>query len=115
MVTGVTAGLDTILYIVSAPCGADTAEKAIVVYDCTAGVKNITQQLIHIAPNPAKDMVSIKAPMPIEHVVVTDMTGREVLAQSGKKNNLTLNIQTLAPGIYIIKINGAYVYKIVKE
>lgn len=115
MVTGVTAGIDTILYIVSAPCGADTAKKAVVVYDCTAGVKNITQQLIRIAPNPAKDMVSIKAPMPIEHVVVSDLTGREVLAQSGNKNNLKLNIQTLAPGIYIIRVNGAYVYKIVKE
>lgn len=115
MVTGVTAGIDTILYIVSAPCGADTAKKAVVVYDCTAGVKNITQQLIRIAPNPANNIVNINAPMPIEHVVVSDMTGREVLTQSGNKNNLKLNIQTLATGIYIIRINGAYVYKIVKE
>lgn len=62
---------------------------------------------VQVYPNPTNDIVNIKSQQPVS-VVLTDMTGRILIS---KKNAQMLRINSLAIGIYQLKIyqeNGLY-------
>ena len=44
-----------------------------------------------------------------------DLTGRVLISSYSYKTNLTIDIASLGSGLYLIKINGQYVQKFIKD
>lgn len=72
-------------------------------------------------PNPAKDelYVQIFNSRPSHHIVITDITGKELLSYSTEYSLEKVNISALSPGVYFLIIknnkNDIYVTKFIKE
>ena len=86
----------------------------------TAGpvsINEITVERIEVRPNPAREAVHIRCPLPYTEVRVYDMAGETVLVARGGMD--VLNISRLAPGIYLLQVwngdNLVGVGKVVKE
>lgn len=87
--------------------------------DTTAPTKIVNYHLqpLSIFPNPATEKIYCKTDKPFHNASLTvcDMLGRKIIAaednQSG--NNLALNIQSLPPGMYILRIHqdNQYLYQ----
>lgn len=116
-VTGLSTGTDSVLYIVSNSCGADTAITMITVSDCSTLVNNVTKQsdVITLYPNPAQDNITISSTGMINAVVISNITGQEIFSQNYNTKDVTVNLNQLSPGIYLVRINDTKVYKIVKQ
>ncbi|WP_109829524.1 T9SS type A sorting domain-containing protein [Reichenbachiella versicolor] len=54
-------------------------------------------------PNPASDVLTIEGISEVTDVVVTDMTGRQVLATS---TSGTIDVRSLESGVYLLKVLG---------
>ncbi len=67
-------------------------------------------------PNPAKTVLNIQVSETIRSVIITDVTGKNILSQSQPCNSVT--IENFAAGIYLIKVitdNATFKGKFVKE
>ncbi|MCJ7717791.1 MAG: Ig-like domain-containing protein, partial [Anaerolineales bacterium] len=60
----------------------------------------------NIYPNPGKDIFFISATQPFSNatLLVTDMTGREIVRQSLEHSSVGININDVEPGVYIFNI-----------
>lgn len=67
------------------------------------GVDENTNQNVEVYPNPAKDMLTIKAEN-ITNVVIYNSIGQKVLEKSLNANEVVINTDDLDSGIYIVKI-----------
>jgi hypothetical protein len=67
-------------------------------------------------PNPAHNQLFIENP---DHesvfVILTDIYGRKLTDQKVVPGKNTLNISSLNPGIYILKLDDSYVFRLVIE
>jgi hypothetical protein len=73
---------------------------------------------ITVAPNPAKDFISISAKNTIKSIQLFDAQGRILKTILDNKKSFTLDISNKAQGVYFIKVNtdkGSSVQKIIKE
>ena len=97
-------------------CKDTMSDSAVIVISHAAtGVTNqMSNKDIIIAPNPAHQNLSIKAPI-LNRVQVYDMTGRVLIDEACNSSEISLNLDDLNPGIYLIKINDQFMQKIVKE
>jgi len=111
------AGMDTVFYIISNFCGADTAKKMVSVMNCTAGINNTTELAngINFYPNPAQDGITISSAKTIESVVITNVLGKQVYAAFYNANKVFLNLSELSAGVYMAEINNGEIYKIIKQ
>jgi hypothetical protein len=80
-------------------------------------VKNVS---IKIYPNPANEFIQIEASNAIETSIIKiqDLQGRLVLSQYINHTNSKINISSLNPGIYVLKIgqsNSHSSFKLIKE
>ena len=69
-------------------------------------------------PNPTNEVLNLSAKGNIEHVSIYSLLGQKVLETSPNQNNSTLNVTSLAPGIYVLKlaVNGqSATYKFIKQ
>ena len=57
-----------------------------------------------LAPNPARDTFSIKGPKAFDNVEIYDLTGKKVLTEKRKRENIDISL--LQSGMYIVKINS---------
>ena len=123
IVTGVTAGTDTIYYSVTNTCGTASASQVVTIDDCTTGVPSPSLSLsISIFPNPTSAALTVLC-MNWQNdnsaVVITDMTGRELykttLAVAGGKASAQIDVTTLPTGVYFIKVGDNDVRKFVKD
>lgn len=78
--------------------------------DLEAGVSSvddlpISELELAVTPNPASELVNISAPSgQIEKVVITDLSGRTVLVNTGSYTELlSIDISTLETGVYIVQ------------
>ena len=78
-------------------------------YSKVVSVNFSENQILSIAPNPAKDYANINFSKTAENasIAVFDITGKQVITQylSGSTNVYKLNTQSLKSGLYVIKIN----------
>lgn len=86
-------------------------------YNFTAGTTDlITKNKLVIYPNPATTELKINLKNEtVQSVEVMDITGKKFAA---KEKNNTVNVKTLAPGIYFIKIKtnkNSYINRFIKE
>jgi len=118
MVTGLVVGTDTVLYMVQNACGTDTAQATISVTDCSStGLSNVAKSTdaITLYPNPAQDNVTISSTGIINDVVITNITGQQIFNEHYSAKEIVVNLNQMAPGVYVVRINDTKVYKIVKQ
>jgi VCBS repeat-containing protein len=116
LVTGLSAGTDTILYTISNVCDTATASFAITVYsvahcDSVSAVPSIGSNLstdVLLYPNPTTGAFIIELPTtPINspaQITITDLSGRTLISQGSTGQQITVNTAGLAPGNYIVRI-----------
>ena len=69
-----------------------------------------------LSPNPATGILYIQsATQPIRQLTITNLTGQTVYAHEYNTETVQVNVATLPPGVYFVKVNGAEVKKFVKE
>jgi len=68
-----------------------------------------------VYPNPADNILNIKANDIIYSVVVTNLLGQIVLEQRASDKHTQIDISQLPPSVYLIKVNGTVVRRFVKE
>ena len=89
---------DTIVFI---PLSGDTITQDLSLRDLTLNVSLPENISVLIYPNPAKDRIYIDSSVPITHISMLDLTGKEI-AVMAKENPIIVN--GLARGIYFLKI-----------
>jgi hypothetical protein len=72
---------------------------------------------IQLYPNPTHNAITISSTDVIEQVLLIDLLGNEVLKlnNTSHKSTLKADVEGLPAGIYICKVNGKLVGKVVKE
>jgi len=70
----------------------------------TLGLEDLKQFNFAIYPNPANDVINLRAASEIEFIEVYDITGRRVLKNTPNTKSKTLNVSGLSKGIYIVKV-----------
>jgi hypothetical protein len=78
----------------------------------------VTDNSVHISPNPAKDHVAIRAKSKITSIQLFDIAGRILQATVENKVSTTLDLFNNPSGTYFLKItteNGTKIEKIIKE
>lgn len=70
---------------------------------------------INIYPNPASKNLTITANQLLNDLSVINILGQTVIANDANRKEIRLNVAHLPTGIYIIKVNGVYIGRFVKE
>jgi Secretion system C-terminal sorting domain len=112
------------VYFTDAQNGWIVGDFGTILHTSTGGVTPINKTLVpsptfSLYPNPAEEYVTLQTHSPIQSIVITDALGRSVGAQNfvplpGNR----LNISSLAPGLYTIKIQtdeGTAMQRVVKR
>jgi hypothetical protein len=127
LVTGATAGTDTILYSVSNLCGTVSASKAIRVLPqayCASGVNQIgsmASPAMKLIPNPNNGSFTIILSSEIDEqadFIITDLIGKKIKRITGVTNKAIIVQLDGAPGIYFISAHTAaakYTAKVIVE
>jgi uncharacterized repeat protein (TIGR01451 family) len=68
----------------------------------------------HIYPNPAHNELHIEG-TDIHSIEITNLLGQVVLSNNYTSTSTTLNIESLQSGIYFVRVNGLYPYRLIKE
>jgi len=107
-ITGITEGMDTVVYIFINSCGSDTVVQAIEVKDCPASIggPQVTgNEALQVWPSPASGSVSILLSSPISEaasVVITNVVGqvvKELNVTTNRNAEIELNVP---PGVYTV-------------
>ncbi|MES2484955.1 MAG: T9SS type A sorting domain-containing protein [Bacteroidota bacterium] len=73
---------------------------------------------VSVYPNPANDVLTLTSATNINKVEIFSLTGQKVLSQNISDSTATINIQALAPGVYVLHAEaGSHIerLKIIKE
>jgi len=81
--------------------------------ECVSNV--IWVEKISIYPNPAYSTITIESSAQINTVTIANIIGEVVEAQKYNKEKVEMSITNLPAGVYFVKVNEAYVQKIVKQ
>jgi len=99
--------------------GDPFGEFKISAYDSSlVSVENNAITGLSFYPNPVKNTLFIKANNTIESIQIYNMLGQEILTKESILNNVKVDLTTLSPGNYIIKIqsnNKIGTYKLIKN
>ena len=78
------------------------------VYYGTTGVDEEMSQAVEVYPNPAKDVLSVKAEN-LSNVTVYNMMGQKMMSQDVDSEEITINTSDFESGIYMVRIvaNGS--------
>ncbi|MHB0753806.1 T9SS type A sorting domain-containing protein [Polaribacter sp. M15] len=68
-------------------------------------IKNNTSDVLQIYPNPVHNFLNVKALKPNSKTTIFDIKGKEIFQQKTTTENVKINFQGFAKGIYFIKIN----------
>ena len=70
---------------------------------------------VYVYPNPAKKQITIMAGERMHSVAISNMHGQELLRYAPNATSYTVTIDMLPPGVYMVRVNDAWVGKVVKE
>lgn len=117
VVTGISAGTDNITYTVTNSCGTVTTSKTIRIINCNIdGVANPPMEsMMDIYPNPAHDAIYITSSQPITAIAITNALGKVIYQRTLNDHKAAIDIRSISPGLYILRINNYLSYKIIKE
>ena len=104
-----TVGNYTITYTTAAPC-SNTSDVNVEITASTLSNPNIAfnEKQIQAYPNPSSGMVyfSYNGTAILQSAEVYSIQGKRVLTQKISNNSTTVNLSTLAQGVYFIKLNA---------
>ena len=84
-----------------------------------AGIAHPATPRLALHPNPASDKVTLRLPMSTTRLALLDLSGREVITQTGSLDpTVTLDIAPLPAGIYLLRTlspSGTDVQRLVKK
>jgi len=109
VVTGVTPGIDTIMYTVANACGSASRSMIVKINSDASFTRELASiaEKVTISPNPATDNILVQLDKgTIKHVAITDIRGRQLLDQAADAPTLQISVSGYAPGIYFISVNG---------
>jgi PKD repeat protein len=88
--------------------GTLTTAQSIVVDDCTTSInENTLGNALDIYPNPARDIVTIAVPAGETYSVkVTNLLGAVVYSETINKEKASINLATIARGVYFITVES---------
>lgn len=67
----------------------------------------VTDALINIYPVPAKDYITVKSTLPMNHISITNYVGQEVFSSMfNEATSIVLNTSTYQTGVYLVKIKA---------
>jgi phosphatidylserine/phosphatidylglycerophosphate/cardiolipin synthase-like enzyme len=73
-------------------------------------VKPIVSSTISLAPNPANEKLQVTLPRSAGRIIrVLTIDGKVVLSKKASADETTINIQALAPGAYLLQVEGVAV------
>jgi subtilisin-like proprotein convertase family protein len=83
-----------------------TAEDSIVVYDCNGVYEYFTLPEFNIFPNPANEILFVNCTRYLNNytIEIMDMSGRLVYSTANINGNTAIDISTIAPGHYTIRL-----------
>ncbi len=81
----------------------------------TTGISDHIRENITIAPNPARNAISVTAPVAIHKIEVFNIIGRKLITETPGTATATINVETLPAGVYLLKMNDSYTVKFVKQ
>lgn len=70
---------------------------------------------ISIYPNPAKDKLFVSATGKLEIVELYNLQGQRLIYKRVDEKNTHIDMGNLVPGIYMLKVNGSYAGRVMKE
>lgn len=73
----------------------------------TLSVDDVSEGLVKVFPNPAREMIHIQSHEKITRVAVTDLTGRTIITDTPGALQSRLNVSGMNPGMYILEITTA--------
>jgi hypothetical protein len=125
-ISNVTLGQNNNLYrclvssVANTPtCSLSSAIATLSVYDGTGLEETGMMPSFSLYPNPAADVVLLQAPSSAKGMLylLSDQTGRAVLKGVINENSTFIDLEGIAPGLYMIQINGLPLrpQKIVKQ
>ena len=118
IVSGITTGIDTVLYIVTNACGADTAKFPLKVHtlaECYVSAPGTsgTVAVLSVQPNPNPGTFTMSLSSPVDEPIqvnITNMLGRVITNFTTATNTPnTVNLQA-PPGIYLLTAAGSSRY-----
>lgn len=66
-------------------------------------------------PNPATDEVRLYANGTIQHVAITNLLGQQMAEQRSNSKQVKIDVSSLPPGLYLLRINNKETMRFVKE
>jgi hypothetical protein len=84
----------------------------------SAGIKDVDFSTVQVSPNPSREALRIVTPVNPLNVSVFNALGQEMHVNWTNHADQSLDIQQLAPGIYLLKLtfaNGTKSFRFVKE
>lgn len=57
-----------------------------------------------MTPNPAEDVVTIKAPDEIKSITIHSLKGQQMISINGNSDEITINVSDLIPGTYLVTV-----------
>ncbi|GAA4465947.1 hypothetical protein GCM10023093_19080 [Nemorincola caseinilytica] len=72
-------------------------------------------ETLDVYPNPTSGNIYLSAAAPIGNVTITDMLGRTVLTATYAATAASIQVDNLAPGMYLLRTGNGQVHKLVKE
>ena len=87
-------------------CGTDTSSQNVLVQD--VGIEELIDQIgFSVYPNPTIEDVSIAitdASVEVSSVSLFDLKGQMIMSESSVQNNLTLSLNKLPKGMYVLQV-----------
>ncbi len=113
-VGGVSTGSSTMTYTTITGC---TNTQAITVITCPVlGINGLPADVeVTIFPNPAKSTLTVTCNKRIGSLEITNMPGQVVYTNNYTTDQVTVDLAALPKGVYILRINGSVVKRLVKE
>ncbi len=84
----------------------------------SAGINDVDFSTVQVSPNPSREALRIVTPVNPLNVSVFNALGQEMHVNWTNHADQSLDIQHLAPGIYLLKLtfaNGTKSFRFVKE
>ncbi|WP_317899394.1 T9SS type A sorting domain-containing protein [Aurantibacillus circumpalustris] len=84
------------------------------VEECTSLTKLSSSNVSKLYPNPTTGVFAIELNKPASKIEISDLTGRVISSYLNVEGKVSFNINTLANGIYYVKISQSDSYEVVK-
>lgn len=72
-----------------------------------SSVQQLAEYGISLFPNPVNKTLSVKAPVAIQQIVISDVSGKVVMQETAGSKAATFDVGTLPQGTYIVRIETA--------